>query len=249
MLRVTNVLAAIATFALCSCTRSPSESSLTGTWRAETTEIVKEIALRSDHTFTSWASAKNALTTPSCPTSAGEWRLQRRNIGVHLTTHLELDGWHREDEHLDFAVVKLDRDTMQLNDPEEKRPITYKRLFPDYSVQTCNRIPIDRDLFGAWRVHYNTHDYEMVLGQDHSFGVFAKLPDWRQPAKGDVRQQLWTGTWRIADGKLLTNVKSVPSFEGESIETQHGQWPVIGIERDRIAVRDGPVRYLWQRLN
>jgi hypothetical protein len=135
---------------------------------------------------------------------------------------------------------------MQLKDPQEKGPITYKRLFPDYRVQACTRTPVDRDVFGVWRVHYNTHDYEMVLGRDHSFGVFATLPDWRQPAKGDIRHQLWNGTWRIADGNAAVNVTSVPSFEGES--TQRRQWPIIGIERDRIAVRDGPVRYLWQRL-
>jgi hypothetical protein len=138
---------------------------------------------------------------------------------------------------------------MQLKDSQEKGPVTYKRLFPDYSVQACARAPVDRDLFGVWRVHYNTHDYEMVLGRDHSFGIFANMPNWHQPAKGGVRQQLWTGTWRIADGNMVTDVKTVPSYEGESIETRRGQWPIIGIERDRIAVRDGPVRYLWQRLN
>lgn len=248
MLRVASLSAAMGAFALCSCSRLP-ESSLSGTWRAETTEIVEEIALRSDHTFTSWVSAKNALTTPSCPTSAGEWRLQGRKILVHLTTNLGLDGWQREDEHLDFTVVKVSRNIMQLKDSQEKGPIIYKRLFPDYSVQTCTRTPVDRDLFGVWRCHYNTHDYEMAFGQDHSFGIFAKWPDWRRPAKGDVRHQLWTGTWRIMDGNVVTNVKSVPSFEGESIETQRRQWPIIGIERDRVVVRDGPVRYLWQRLN
>ena len=244
MLRVASVLAAMGTFALCGCTRL-SESSLTGTWRAETSEI----ALRSDHTFTLWSSAKNVLTTPSCPTSAGEWRLQRRDILVHLTTRVALDGWQREDEYLNFAVVKVNRDIMQLKGSQDETPVTYKRLFPDYSVKPCTRTPVDRDLFGRWRFHYNTHDYEIVLGGDHTFGIFANLPDWRQPAKGDVRQQLWTGRWRIVDGNVVTDVKNVPSFEGESIETHRRQWPIIGIERDRIAVRDGPVRYLWQRLN
>jgi len=138
---------------------------------------------------------------------------------------------------------------MQLKDSQEEGPIASKRLFPDYSVPACTRTPVDRDLFGVWRVHYNTHDYEIVLGRDHSFGVFANLPDWRQPVKADVRQQLWTGTWRIADGKVVTNARTVPSFDGESIETRRRQWLIIGIERDRIVIRDGPVRYLWQRLN
>jgi hypothetical protein len=248
MLRVAGFLAAIGAFAPCSCTRL-SESSLTGTWRAETTEIVEEIALRSDHTFTSWTSAKGVLTTPSCPTSAGEWRLQGRNILIHLTTHLELEGWQHEDKHFEFTVVKVSRDAMQLKDSQGNGVNTYKRLFPDYNVRARTRNPIDSDLFGVWRFHYNTHDYEMVLERDHSFGVFVYLPNWRQPAKGDVRHRLWTGTWRIADGEVVTDAKTVPSFEGESIETRRSQWPIIGIERDRIAVREGPVRYLWQRLN
>jgi hypothetical protein len=248
MFRAESLLAAVGTFALFGCTRL-SESSLTGTWRTETAEVVNEIAFRGEHTFTSWTSAKNALTTPSCPTSAGEWKLKRGKILVHLRTHIAVDGWEPEHEDLDFAVVKVGRDTMQLKGSHEKGPVTYKRLLPDYSVPACTRTPIDRDLFGVWRVHYNTHDYELVFGRDHSFGIFANLPDWRQPAKGDVRQQLWTGTWRILDRNIVINMKNVPSFDGESIETHRRQWPVIGIEGDRVAVQDGPVRYLWQRLN
>src|SRR5882757_11106733 len=118
MLRAANLLAAAGVFGLCGCTKL-SESTLTGTWRAETAEIVEEIALRSDHTFTLWSSAKDALTTPSCPTSAGEWRVQGRNIIVHLTTHNTLDGWEPEDIHLDFTVVQLKGDTMQLKDSKE----------------------------------------------------------------------------------------------------------------------------------
>ena len=97
--------------------------------------------------------------------------------------------------------------------------------------------------------HYNTHDYEIVLGRDHSIGVFANMPNWREPGKGDVREQLWAGIWCTANGKLLTEMKTVPSFKGEAIEMRHRQWPIIGIETSRIAVRDGPVRYVWQRLN
>ena len=246
MLRIVSLSLATGMFVLCSCARL-SESSITGTWRTETTEIVKEIALRSDHTFTAWTDAKNDLTTPNCLTSAGEWKLQHRNILIHLTTHLDIDGWRHEDEHLAFTVVKVNQGTMQLKDSQQTRPITYQRLFPDYSLEASRRTPVDRDLFGIWRVHYNTRDYEMVLGQDHSFGVFARLPDWRQPAKDNVQQQLWTGTWRLAHGKLLTDADNVPSFDGESIQTRHGQWPIVEFERDRIAVRDGPVRYLWER--
>jgi hypothetical protein len=209
--------------------------------------MVEEIALRGDHTFTLWSSAKDALTTPSCPTSAGEWRLQRRNIIVHLTTHNTVDGWEPEDAYLEFTVVQLNGDTMQLKESKEG-VVTYKRLFPDYSVRECKRGPIDSDVFGVWRVHYNTHDYEISLGRDHTLGIFANLPDWRQ-ATGDIRQQLWTGTWRIENGKLQTEAKTVPSFKGEMIETNRGAWPIIGIEAGRIAVRNGPVRYVWHRLN
>jgi hypothetical protein len=248
MVCAANLLPAMGVFVLCSCTKL-SESTLTGTWRAETTETVQEVALRSDHTFTSWLSAKNALTTPSCPTSAGEWRLQRKNIVVHLTTHTAVDSWEHLNEYLHFTVVQLKGDTMQLTDSKRGGVVTYKRLFPDYSVQACRRPPVDSDVFGVWRVHYNTHDYEIVLGRDHSFGVFANMPNWRQPQKGAIREQLWTGTWRIQSGKLLTDAKTVPSFNGELIETKHGGWPIIGVETGRIAVRDGPVRYVWQRLN
>src|SRR5581483_947775 len=95
MLRAGNLLAVAAIFALCGCAKL-SESALTGTWRTETAEIVEEIALRKDHSITLWSSAKNALTTPSCPTSAGEWRLQGQNIIIHLTTHNTFDGWNRK---------------------------------------------------------------------------------------------------------------------------------------------------------
>lgn len=168
---------------------------------------------------------------------------------VHFTNHLGVDDWEHEDERRQFIVVKSSRDTLQLQDPDEKRIVRYRRLFPDYVVQACTRVPLDQDVFGSWRVHYNTHDYEIVLGRDHSYGVFVNLSNSRQPAQGNPRQQLWTGAWRIENGRLLTDVKTVPSFEGESIETRRGAWSIIGIERNRIAVRDGPVRYVWQRLN
>jgi hypothetical protein len=248
MLRTANILAAVGGFALCSCAKL-SESSLTGTWRAETAETVQEVALRSDHTFTTWLSAKNALTTPSCPTSAGEWRLEGKNIVVHLTTHNALDGWEPLNDYLHFTVVQLKGDTMQLTDSKGGGVVIYKRLFPDYSVQACRHPLADSDVSGSWRVHYNTHDYEFVFGRDHSFGVFANMPNWWQPRKGAIREQLWTGTWRTEGGKLLTDAKTVPSFKEELIETKHGGWPIIGVETDRIAVREGPVRYVWQRLN
>jgi len=248
MLRAWNLLAATGVVALCSCGKL-SEGNLTGTWRAESTETVEEIALRSDHTFTSWLSAKNALTTPSCPTSAGEWRLQGKNIVVHLTTHIAVDNWGHEDEYLDFTVVQLKGNLMQVTDSKRAGVVTYKRLFPDYSVQACKHAPVDSDVFGVWRAHYNTHDYEIMLGRDHSFGVFGNMPNWRQPQKGPIREQFWKGTWQIVNGKLLTDAKTVPSFKGESIETNHGSWPIIGCETDRIAVRNGPVHYVWQRHN
>jgi hypothetical protein len=248
MFRAVTALLVTGLFTLCGSTKL-SETNLTGTWRAETTDVVKEIALRNDHTFTSWLSAKNALTTPSCPTSAGEWKLENRQIVVHFTNHIAVDGWERENEQRRFTIVKSTRDTLQLLDPEEKPVLSYKRLFVDYTVRACTRVPVDQDLFGSWRVHYNTHDYEIVFGRDHRFGIFANMPNWRQPVKGDVRKQLWRGTWHVADGKLLTAAKTVPSFQGELIETRHSQWQIIGIEPGRIAVRDGPVRYVWQRLN
>ena len=243
-----NRLAVIAVFALCSCTKF-SETSFTGTWRAETADIVQEIALSRDHMFVAWVSEKNALTTPSCPTSAGTWRLQNGQIAVHFTSSIGLDKWEPEDKQVQFMIVKATGYTLELVDPNEKRVLSYKRLFPDSTVRACTRDVVDTDLFGSWRVHYNTHDYEIVLGRDHSIGVFANMPNWREPGKGDVREQLWAGIWRTANGKLLTEMKTVPSFKGEAIEMRHRQWPIIGIETSRIAVRDGPVRYVWQRLN
>ena len=74
-------------------------------------------------------------------------------------------------------IVKATGDTLELVDPNEKRVLSYKRLFPDSTVRACTRDVVDTDLFGSWRVHYNTHDYEIVLGRDHSIGVFANMPN------------------------------------------------------------------------
>ena len=243
-----NRLAVIAVFALCSCTDF-SERSLTGTWRTETPEIVQEIAFGRDHTFVAWVNAKNALTTPNCPTSPGMWRLQNRQITVRFTSSVGLDKWEPEDKQVQFNIVKATGNTLQLLDPNEKRFLSYKRLFPESTVSACTRDVVDTDLFGSWHVHCNTHDYEIVLGRDHSFNIFANIPNWLEPGKGEVRTQLWAGTWRAANRKLLMDGKTVPGFTGEAIKTEHRQWPVIGIEANRIAVTDGPVRYVSQRLN
>ncbi len=175
--------------------------------------------------------------------------MEHRQIAVHFTSSVGLDKWEPEDKQVQFKIVKAAGDTLQLLDPNEKRVLSYKRLFPDSTVPTCTRDVVDTDLFGSWRVHYNTHDYEIVLGRDHSVGIFANMPNWTEPQKGDVREQFWTGTWRAGNGKLLLDLRSVPSFKGEAVETGHRQWPITGIEANRMAVTDGPVRYVWQRLN
>jgi hypothetical protein len=114
--------------------------------------------------------------------------MEHRQIAVHFTSSVGLDKWEPEDKQVHFKIVKAAGDTLQLLDPNEKRVLSYKRLFPDSTVPICTRDVVDSDLFGSWRVHYNTHDYEIVLGRDHSVGIFANMPNWTEPGKGDMRE-------------------------------------------------------------
>ena len=91
---------------LAGCNRI-TEAKLAGTWRAEDDETVNEIACRRDHSFTSWTSWKNELTTPSVGIGAGDWKLQDRQLVVHFTKYVPVDTWANEDKEITFKIVKI----------------------------------------------------------------------------------------------------------------------------------------------
>jgi hypothetical protein len=217
-----------------------TDAKLFGTWRAEDDETIQEIACRRDHIFTSWTDAKNALTTPSCLISSGDWHLQRQQLVVHFTKHVAVDSWEDENTQNTFTLLKVAGDTLMMKNFDGSKVLTYHRLSPDYVLAPMKRALNDDDLIGTWRIHYHTRDYELSFGQDHTCGDFAQVDG--------VRTQFFTGTWRIKDSDLLMDTKSIPTFDGESITDGHQRWAVIGVEPQRIAIRDGPVQYLMQRL-
>jgi hypothetical protein len=217
-----------------------TEAKLFGTWRAEDDETVHEIGCGRDHTFTAWTDVKNELTTPSCLISSGEWHLEGRQLVVHFTKHVAVDSWEDEDTRTSFTVLKVTGDTLLMKNFDGSKVLTYHRLLPDYVLAPVKRALDDADLIGRWRIHYHTRDYEVSLGQDHTCGDFAQV--------GGVRTQFFTGTWRIKDPDLIMDTKSIPTFVGESITSSHQRWAVVGVEPQRIAIRDGPVPYLMQRF-
>lgn len=83
---------AVCAMTLTGCNRI-TEAKLLGTWRAEDDETVNEIACRRDHSFTSWTSWKNELTTPSVAIGAGDWQLQDRQLVVRFTKNVPVDTW------------------------------------------------------------------------------------------------------------------------------------------------------------
>ncbi|MFZ3374384.1 MAG: hypothetical protein WA183_02405 [Chthoniobacterales bacterium] len=211
-----------------------------GTWRTEDDAEVEEMACHRDHTFTSWVDIKNELTTPGCLIAAGEWHLKGRQLVVHFTSHVAVDSWEAEDRQTGLELLRVGADTMVAKEPDGKAIRNFKRISGDTVVASMKRAPLDADFIGTWRIHYHTRDYEMSFGQNHSCGDFAQLDG--------VRTQFFAGTWRIKDRDLIMNTKSLPAFVGESVTSGHQQWAVIGVEPQRIAIRDGPVQYLLLRL-
>lgn len=123
---------------------------------------------------------------------------------------------------------------------DDSKVLTYKRLLPDHVLAQIQRAPSDADFVGTWRIHFNTHDYEILFNEDHTCGDFAQVEG--------ARKQFFTGIWHIDGNQLIADAKSVPMFEGESIHKSHLRWLVTGIEPQTIAIKDGPVSYCLERL-
>jgi hypothetical protein len=217
-----------------------TEAKLFGTWRAEDDETVHEIGCGRDHTFTAWTDVKNELTTPGCLISSGEWHLRGQQLVVHFTKHVAVDSWEDEDTRTSFTVLKVTGDTLVMKNFDGSKVLNYHRLSPDYVVAPMKRPLNDADFIGAWRIHYHTRDYEMVFGQDHTYGDFAQVEG--------VRTKFFSGIWHIDGNQLIVDAKSVPTYEGESVQKSHVRWLVTGVEPQRLAIRDGPVAYFLEGL-
>lgn len=217
-----------------------TEAKLFGTWRAEDDETVHEIGCGRDHTFTAWTDVKNELTTPGCLISSGEWHLSGQQLVVHFTKHVAVDSWEGEDTRTSFTVLKVTGDTLVMKNFDGSKVLNYHRLSPDYVVAPIKRPLNDADFIGGWRIHYHTRDYEMVFGQNHTCGDFARVEG--------VRKQFFAGTWRIEGDQLVVDAESVPMFEGDPVHKSWLRWFVAGIQPQRIAIKDGPVSYCLERL-
>jgi hypothetical protein len=248
MLLAARPFAVISSLVLACCTRFP-ETSLIGTWKTGDDTRVEEIACRQDHTFTRWTDLKNMLTTPSVPTSTGEWRIKGRQLVVHFSwtngpsekqDYKVVDGWAEEDKEVRSTLVKVDADTLLLKDFEEKNILTFRRVSNDRNVAPLSRAVADSDIEGTWRIRYNTHDYEMAFGKDHTVTDFAEFEG--------VRTKFHVGNWQIRNSQLTMEMESVPTFTGESISKGQSRWTVVGIEPQRMAIKDGPVPYVLQRV-
>ena len=234
-----------------SCTRFP-DAKLAGTWRTEDETAVEEIALRDDHTFTRWIDYKGVLTTPSVPTSAGEWHIKGDQLVVHFSwtngppkkeNFKVVDGWAEDDQEFRPKLIRLDAEALTIKDPDESSRRTFRLISRDRSVKLIRgRSVIDSDVRGRWRVHFDTRDYELFFAEDHQVVDFAEVEG--------QQKKLHTGTWRIErNDELIADVKSVPFFAGESIKENHFKWKIVGIEPNRIAIKEGPIGYIMHRIN
>ncbi|HWX17130.1 MAG TPA: hypothetical protein VNY07_11125 [Chthoniobacterales bacterium] len=221
---------------LTGCSRF-TEGKLSGTWRSEDENTVEEIACRNDHTFTSWTSFKNELTTPSVLMGAGEWHVQGNQLVVHLTKGVAVDTWSNEDKWIRFTLVKISNDALLMKNFDGSKVLTYKRLSYDHAFARVTRAPNDADLVGTWQAHYNTHDYEHRLNEDHSTVTSYHLD-------GRVIEMA-TGSWHVEGNDLTMDVKIESDGPAESRKIR---WAITAVEPKRIAIKEGPVSYVLERV-
>jgi hypothetical protein len=149
MLAATRIFAlAVCAVTLAGCNRL-TEAKLLGTWRAEDDQTVEEMACRKDHSFTSWTSLKNELTTPSVAIGAGDWQLKGHELVVHFTKYVPVDTWADEDKQIRFTIVKIRNDALLMKNFEGSKVLIFKRLSPDYVLTPIKRAANDADLVGT----------------------------------------------------------------------------------------------------
>src|SRR5438270_6900656 len=219
---------------LAGCNRL-TESRFVGTWRAETDKAIDEIALDSDHTYRHLLSSKVESTTPSPIEETGKWQVK--------DGQLHLDGtvtWAKQPMHTPLRLLKLSTDELVVRGSEARADTTFMRLHlptcPESAGHRQENL-IEKDLLGTWRIHYNTHEYEYSLNQDHSFSVAATT------ASGEHIDLDQHGTWQLLGNDLVLRFE-----EGPTTSAGERHLTVLHVGEHCIAIRVGDWSYTLMRL-
>lgn len=174
-----------------------TEQRLIGAWRAEDGEGVAELYLNRDHTFRNLNTFKEEFVTPSVIEETGIWSFQDGQL--HLNGVVT---WSKQPWKTTLRLIKLRINELVVRGTEATKDASFVRLHVPTcleSLSPAKRAPSEKDLFGVWRVHWSTHDYEYSFNEDHSFFEAA-------PINGEF-VELDHGIWRLSGADLMLQFK------------------------------------------
>jgi hypothetical protein len=236
MLRISRtLLLSICIVVIAGCAR-PSDATITGTWRYDDDDV-RELACRADHSFTSWESSKQELTTPGVLVDVGRWHRKGRDIIVDY----EKGSWSKEGKREVFTIVRSSSDSLELKSSEGDRAATFNRLrVPVCAARDTPPSPsaIEQGIAGQWRLHYGTHDYEVAFRPDHSELVTASI--------GGKIEEINTGTWRVDGFSIVDQTKTALGRPAES--EGPFKWNLVALATDCFAFREGAIPYALERI-
>jgi hypothetical protein len=210
---------------------------LIGTWRSDEGEAVEEYAFRQDHTFMSWVQAKGAvLHTPGVIIETGIWKRD----GDRLRIEPKKTNSTKPRAPFTLLILRMSEDRMIAKELGRKKSGTLRRL----DLPSCASAPegkldpaaVEPQLVGTWKIHLNTHDYEMIFRADRTFAATAQV----EGHQVDVP----SGTWRLDGDKLIVELEK----EKEDDEQSGFRWTIVGFERDCVALRYGTMQLALGRL-
>jgi hypothetical protein len=189
-----------------------TDGDVIGTWRFEDGNGVEELTLRADHSFSAIQTYKLELSTPSVFEDRGTWQIEGNELKINAALVYTPNDWKRRTGVKDTAegglIVNSGAGTKQ-------------HLYQRFDLPVCrNATPIaagkgilERDLIGAWKMHFNTHDYQVRLSSDSEMTLLAFIE-----GKWD---RLFEGKWRTEESRLvIRRVKRDPDQGSDSVEMQ-----------------------------
>jgi hypothetical protein len=202
----------------------PTDAQVVGAWKFEDAEEVQELVFNDDHSLRWYQDVKGVLSTPGISEARGTWRIERNRIEGKVTFRFS------EMRQTVTAEFTADGALLVVND-SDKNPVTFHRFqlpkCPDSRVLENGQQLQEIDLSGLWKMHFNTHDYQVRLGPERQFAMVGfYLDEWHPISEGE---------WRLEEQRLIAHSKWAEAGPEKYVDRT---WIITAAGKDCLLAED-----------